>query len=91
MSDQDTSSAENIAKPPPDADNEKQPPTSPPNDASDSDKNEEWDAENFKMSTRSWLVFLMLSVLTLMVALDGTSISVALPVSIAWKGSDGWC
>ncbi|KAL1960984.1 hypothetical protein VTO42DRAFT_4872 [Malbranchea cinnamomea] len=50
--------------------------------------NEEWDAETFVMSTRSWLVFLMLSVLTLMVALDGTSISVALPIIAAkLKGS----
>lgn len=39
------------------------------------------DAETFKLPTRSWLVFLTLAVLTLMVALDGTSISVALPVS----------
>nr|KMM68572.1 drug resistance transporter [Coccidioides posadasii RMSCC 3488] len=37
-------------------------------------------AENFKLSTRSWLVFMTLATLTLMVALDGTSISVALPI-----------
>ncbi|WEW59306.1 hypothetical protein PRK78_004775 [Emydomyces testavorans] len=37
-------------------------------------------ADNFKLSTRSWLVFMTLAVLTLMVALDGTSISVALPI-----------
>lgn len=36
--------------------------------------------ENFKPSLRVWLAFLTLCVLTLMVALDGTSISVALPV-----------
>ncbi|EEP77863.1 conserved hypothetical protein [Uncinocarpus reesii 1704] len=38
------------------------------------------DLKDFKVSTRSWLVFLTLAVLTLMVALDGTSISVALPI-----------
>lgn len=38
------------------------------------------DAENFKPGLRVWLAFLTLCVLTLMVALDGTSISVALPV-----------
>lgn len=38
-------------------------------------------SETFKLPTRSWFVFLTLAVLTLMVALDGTSISVALPVS----------
>lgn len=36
--------------------------------------------ENFKPGLRVWLAFLTLCVLTLMVALDGTSISVALPV-----------
>lgn len=35
---------------------------------------------DFKLSVSGQLVFLTLSVLTLMVALDGTSISVALPV-----------
>lgn len=39
------------------------------------------DALPFKMPARSWLAFLTLCVLTVMVALDGTSISVALPVS----------
>ena len=34
----------------------------------------------FKPSARVWLAFLTLAVITLMVALDGTSISVALPV-----------
>lgn len=36
--------------------------------------------EKFKLPMRSWLAFLTLAVLTLMVALDGTSISVAIPV-----------
>ncbi|KAK2821825.1 hypothetical protein FQN49_007636 [Arthroderma sp. PD_2] len=34
----------------------------------------------FRPTKRTWLIFLTLSVLTLMVALDGTSISVALPI-----------
>ncbi|EFR05316.1 hypothetical protein MGYG_08327 [Nannizzia gypsea CBS 118893] len=34
----------------------------------------------FRPSKRTWLIFLTLAVLTLMVALDGTSISVALPI-----------
>ena len=38
------------------------------------------DDEGFKPGLRVWLAFLTLAVLTLMVALDGTSISVALPV-----------
>ncbi|KAI1942618.1 hypothetical protein LOZ66_001023 [Ophidiomyces ophidiicola] len=41
-------------------------------------KNDE--VETFKLSKRSWLVFMTLATLTLMVALDGTSISVALPI-----------
>lgn len=40
------------------------------------------EVEEFRPSKRTWLIFLTLSVLTLMVALDGTSISVALPVRI---------
>lgn len=36
--------------------------------------------EDFKLSKRALLVFISLSVVTLMSALDGTSISVALPV-----------
>jgi hypothetical protein len=36
--------------------------------------------EKWEFSTRALLVFVTLSTLTLMVALDGTSISVALPV-----------
>ncbi|KAK2758750.1 hypothetical protein FQN54_003440 [Arachnomyces sp. PD_36] len=36
--------------------------------------------ENFKPGPRVWLAFMTLCVLTLMVALDGTSISVALPI-----------
>ena len=35
----------------------------------------------FKPSARLYLAFLTLAVITLMVALDGTSLSVALPVS----------
>ncbi len=35
----------------------------------------------FKPSARVYLAFLTLAVITLMVALDGTSLSVALPVS----------
>jgi hypothetical protein len=36
---------------------------------------------DFRPGTRLWLAFMTLAVVTLMVALDGTSISVALPVS----------
>lgn len=36
---------------------------------------------DFKPSTRLYVAFLTLAVITLMVALDGTSLSVALPVS----------
>ena len=36
--------------------------------------------KDFKPTTRFYLAFLALAVLTLMVALDGTSISVALPI-----------
>ncbi|KAK2745895.1 hypothetical protein FQN57_003508 [Myotisia sp. PD_48] len=36
--------------------------------------------KKFQPSLRLWLIFLTLAVLTLMVALDGTSISVALPI-----------
>lgn len=38
------------------------------------------DSEDFKLSRRAIMIFFTLSVLTLMAALDGTSISVALPV-----------
>jgi hypothetical protein len=38
--------------------------------------------EEFTLGKRGKLAFFTLSVLTLMVALDGTSISVALPVSV---------
>ncbi|KAG5290757.1 MFS multidrug transporter [Histoplasma capsulatum G186AR] len=38
------------------------------------------DAQPFRPSRRTWLVLMTLAVLTLMVALDGTSISVALPI-----------
>ncbi|PGH03017.1 hypothetical protein GX51_04335 [Blastomyces parvus] len=38
------------------------------------------DAKVFRPSARTWLVLMTLAVLTLMVALDGTSISVALPI-----------
>lgn len=37
----------------------------------------------FKPSTRLYLAFLTLAVITMAVALDGTSLSVALPVSIS--------
>jgi hypothetical protein len=37
-------------------------------------------SEDFKLSGRGILIFFTLAVLTLMAALDGTSISVALPV-----------
>lgn len=39
-------------------------------------------AEEFALGKRGMLVFFTLAVLTLMVALDGTSISVALPVCV---------
>lgn len=38
--------------------------------------------DDFKPSTRLYVAFLTLAVITLMVALDGTSLSVALPVSL---------
>ena len=38
-------------------------------------------AEDFKPSKRLYVAFMTLAVITLMVALDGTSLSVALPVS----------
>jgi hypothetical protein len=41
------------------------------------------DEEEFKPGFRFYLAFATLSILTLMVALDGTSISVALPVYLA--------
>ncbi|KMU88045.1 hypothetical protein CIHG_05812 [Coccidioides immitis H538.4] len=41
-------------------------------------------AVEFRLTARAWLAFVTLAVLTLMVALDGTSISVALPI-IAFK------
>jgi hypothetical protein len=37
--------------------------------------------KDFTLGTRGTLIFVILAVLTLMAALDGTSISVALPVS----------
>jgi hypothetical protein len=40
------------------------------------------DQEDFKLGMRFYLAFATLSILTLMVALDGTSISVALPVCL---------
>lgn len=42
---------------------------------------EETKTPEFKPSARIYLAFLTLAVITLMVALDGTSLSVALPVS----------
>ena len=38
--------------------------------------------DNFALGRRGVLVFFTLSVLTLMAALDGTSLSVGLPVSV---------
>ena len=38
-------------------------------------------AEDFKPSNRLYVAFMTLAVITLMVALDGTSLSVALPVT----------
>ncbi|OJD12889.1 hypothetical protein AJ78_06585 [Emergomyces pasteurianus Ep9510] len=47
-----------------------------------------FEAKTFRPTGRTWLVLLTLAVLSLMVALDGTSISVALPVIAAkLKGS----
>lgn len=45
-----------------------------------SSTHEESKTPEFKPSARTYLAFLTLSVITLMVALDGTSLSVALPV-----------
>jgi hypothetical protein len=42
-----------------------------------------FDDEKFALGRRGILVFFTLSVLTLMAALDGTSLSVALPVSVS--------
>ena len=47
-------------------------------DQEDSDKK----AKEFVLGRRGQLVFFTLAVLTLMAALDGTSLSVALPVSL---------
>jgi hypothetical protein len=47
-------------------------------------KNKDVD-EKFALGRRGILVFFTLAVLTLMAALDGTSLSVALPVSIRLK------
>lgn len=52
--------------------------TVPGEDSKRSDESPDYD--DFKLSVSGQLVFLTLAVLTLMVALDGTSISVALPV-----------
>ena len=41
--------------------------------------------EGFKATPRLYVVFATLSVITLMVALDGTSLSVALPVSLIFR------
>lgn len=56
--------------------------TAPADSQPSSIKNENT-SEDFKLGTRGALVFFTLAILTLMAALDGTSISVALPVSIA--------
>lgn len=55
------------------------PPSTPTNDV----EPDEEDDENFALGRRGVLVVLTLCVLTLMAALDGTSLSVALPVSRA--------
>ena len=47
-------------------------------------------AEDFKPSSRLYLAFLTLAIITLMVALDGTSLSVALPVSVTFYESSGF-
>lgn len=52
-------------------------PTSPPVEPKESSG-----VEEFSLGKRGMLVFFTLATLTLMVALDGTSISVALPVRI---------
>lgn len=44
-------------------------------------KRKKKDSDKFALGRRGILVFFTLSVLTLMAALDGTSLSVALPVS----------
>lgn len=43
------------------------------------------ESPDFKPSTRLYLAFLTLAVITMAVALDGTSLSVALPVSRPWS------
>lgn len=48
---------------------------------SPADSAEKHEETEFKPGYRFYLAFLTLAVLTLMVALDGTSLSVALPVS----------
>lgn len=55
------------------------PPSTPTND----DEPDEEDDEKFALGRRGVLVVLTLCVLTLMAALDGTSLSVALPVRTA--------
>ncbi|OJD20558.1 hypothetical protein ACJ73_08108 [Blastomyces percursus] len=59
-------------------DNNMNNPTATPSSSSLSDS--AGGAKIFRPSTRTWLVLMTLAVLTLMVALDGTSISVALPI-----------
>jgi hypothetical protein len=61
------------------------------NAASPSDREKEThqekpDEEEWKFTTRALLIFVTLSTLTLMAALDGTSISVALPVRFRFPG-----
>jgi hypothetical protein len=51
-----------------------------PSDPEKENHQEKPDEEEWKFSTRVLLIFVTLSTLTLMAALDGTSISVALPV-----------
>lgn len=59
--------------------------------ASFSGVQEEPSNAEFKPSVRLYLAFCTLAVITMMVALDGTSISVALPVAISEPGIlEGW-
>lgn len=59
------------------------PPSTPTNDDNSDEQFDETPDEEFTLGRRGILVVLTLCVLTLMAALDGTSLSVALPVSQA--------
>lgn len=60
-------------------------PSSPPTPVVDPANDEAW-----KPTSRFLLAFLTLAVLTLMVALDGTSLSVAIPVGLPQHGPRSW-